>query len=1052
MNGVFQGGTIDSVQLDNGNLHLEVPIWSAKGRGSDVGFKYVYDSRAWQISGSCDEFGNCNDSVGLLPNANGQFWGVLGSSGAGAGSGPGSAVGFVDFDLLGDMCSGNAYVTFQNFRLYDTNNTVHHFVPNEVYPPNDPCGVNSPTTLYADDGSSWMLKVDSTGQVAPIVYSKDGFKGGGNSSIIEDSNGNQVNWGNLNTTGGSGSDTLGRVIYSDGSYFDSSGTRRYLQVGWTNLPVQTSLCQWDPNPGTCSEYSNTWRVISSVTLPNGLTYTINYVQNSFGQPSSIMLPSGGQISYTWTTGDTGGPIVATRTVSASGTSGTWTYHYWTNIGNPAHVAKVTDPAGNDTTLAVDTVNNQITQMQYYAGTSTSGTLLKTVKTDYSTNVLYILPIRVTTTWNQQNLVSKTETDWDDGTIQLGLTVHFSWGNPVAVREYDWGIGSPGPLMRSTSYNYLHLQNSIYKNVNIADKVTSKSVYDGPGTLQAQTIISYDGSSLTPTSGVPNHDYTNFSSSNLVRGNRTTVSGWLKSTNTWLSTTNTFDDLGNLRSTTDRLGNTTTYDYTDNFTDGVNRNAQAFATKTPLAVTNGINHIERKQFYWYTSLVAATCGQNFPSASACANSYSPPQSDYATFTYDLMNRQSTATRGDGGSTSFSYNEATLPLSTTVTISATPSPSVITKTVFDGLGRTLQTQLLSDPEGVDYVDKTYDTLGRLSTVSNPYRSTSDSTYGITTTQYDALSRVIKVIAPDGTPSVNNVSTSYSANCTTVTDEAGKSLKSCVDALGRLTQVLEDPSGLNYETDYTYDVFDNVLTANQKGGTTDSTKWRTRTFVYDSLSRLTSSTNPESNTQPVSPFALVPTTYVYNANGNLLTKTAPAPNQTGTATVTTTYTHDALNRLTQKSFSDSTPTVKYGYDAIAPTGCTLPTLTIGNGIGRRTGMCDAAGAEAWSYDITANVGWKVTDARTTNNVPKSTIVQNNLAGSLATLTYPSSRVITYAYDAAARPISAIDSSGPINYATAATYTPPGGLASVTNGASAVSTLFYNNRLQALPHLGQK
>jgi RHS repeat-associated protein len=313
---------------------------------------------------------------------------------------------------------------------------------------------------------------------------------------------------------------------------------------------------------------------------------------------------------------------------------------------------------------------------------------------------------------------------------------------------------------------------------------------------------------------------------------------------------------------------------------------------------------------------------------------------------------------------------------------------------------------------------------------------------------------VVPPDGTAvsgstcpatqPTNDVFTTYSGNSTTVKDQAGKARKSISDGLGRLFQVNEDPSVLNYETDYTYDALDNLLTVNQKGNDPNSANWRTRTFAYNSLSLLTSSTNPESNTQPVSPFALVPTTYVYDASGNLSTKTAPAPNQTGTATATTTFAYDVLNRLTQKSYSDTTPVVKYGYDAIAPTGCTLPTLTIGNGIGKRTGMCDAAGAEAWSYDITAGVGWKLTDVRTTNSVPKSTIVQNNLVGSPATLTYPSTRIITYTPDAAGRAVSAVDSTGPINYATAATYAPTGALSSLTNGASIISTLYFNNRLQ--------
>jgi len=46
------------------------------------------------------------------------------------------------------------------------------------------------------------------------------------------------------------------------------------------------------------------------------------------------------------------------------------------------------------------------------------------------------------------------------------------------------------------------------------------------------------------------------------------------------------------------------------------------------------------------------------------------------------------------------------------------------------------------------------------------------------------------------------------------------------------------------------------------------RQRTFVYNSLSQLTSATNPESGT----------ISYTYDSDGNVLTKVTPAPNQTG------------------------------------------------------------------------------------------------------------------------------------------------------------------------------
>src|SRR5262249_37265412 len=52
--------------------------------------------------------------------------------------------------------------------------------------------------------------------------------------------------------------------------------------------------------------------------------------------------------------------------------------------------------------------------------------------------------------------------------------------------------------------------------------------------------------------------------------------------------------------------------------------------------------------------------------------------------------------------------------------------------------------------------------------------------------------------------------------------------------------------YVTVYAYDTLGNLLRVDQKGSArTDSTQWRTRTFTYDSLSRLLTATNPESGT---------------------------------------------------------------------------------------------------------------------------------------------------------------------------------------------------------------
>ena len=84
-------------------------------------------------------------------------------------------------------------------------------------------------------------------------------------------------------------------------------------------------------------------------------------------------------------------------------------------------------------------------------------------------------------------------------------------------------------------------------------------------------------------------------------------------------------------------------------------------------------------------------------------------------------------------------------------------------------------------------------------------------------------------------------------------------CLDALGRAVNTFEPDStnALTWETDTSYDVFNNAIGITQKGGSTISTDWRTRTFAFDGLSRLTQSVAPESGT----------TNYFYTTSSGVL-----------------------------------------------------------------------------------------------------------------------------------------------------------------------------------------
>jgi RHS repeat-associated protein len=85
--------------------------------------------------------------------------------------------------------------------------------------------------------------------------------------------------------------------------------------------------------------------------------------------------------------------------------------------------------------------------------------------------------------------------------------------------------------------------------------------------------------------------------------------------------------------------------------------------------------------------------------------------------------------------------------------------------------------------------------------------------------------------------------------------------------------------------------------------------------------------------------------------------------------------------------------------------------------------------------------------NNLAAEFDYTYNLDGSPATLKYPSARMLTYTVKGAGRVTDIKDVANNVNYATGATYAPPGELATVIDGTSSVGitvTDSYNKRLQ--------
>jgi YD repeat-containing protein len=311
------------------------------------------------------------------------------------------------------------------------------------------------------------------------------------------------------------------------------------------------------------------------------------------------------------------------------------------------------------------------------------------------------------------------------------------------------------------------------------------------------------------------------------------------------------------------------------------------------------------------------------------------SNSTTFSYDWLNRLLSATyppiQIQGGQmvnpvASFNYDDPNLTV--TKTVLGNPDPNEVTKVVFDGLGREAH-RYTYDSQGQILVDTKYDRVGRIYSVSNPYRPNSGSlTDGTTTFAYDALRRKIAQTQPDNSQlqwCYNGVSTgqasyvclpnaSSKANASWVdySDEENRHTQRVSDALGRLTAVMEPVANIpTLETDYGYDGLDNLTSITQKG--TSGETPHIRSFNYDSLSRLHCASNPENSSAqcPLSANMPLPSgvvSYSYDANGNVKTRT-------DSRNVTTTYYWDALNRLTSKAYSGTnaaaTPSTCYQYD---------------------------------------------------------------------------------------------------------------------------------------------
>ncbi len=867
-------------------------------------------------------------------------------------------------------------------------------------------------------------------------------------------------------------DALGRIVnisyrspsqaYDDIAFQGSNGTMRHIRIGSDNTPGLRSdyqaltwqqafpelngTSQWSGGPASGGR--------GYVEVPDGRRYY--FYSNPYGELARVELPTGGAYEYDWASGL--GPTGSGARTDGNGNGGVYrrvvTRRVYDNGGTGnTYTGKITidRPLGSAFT-AVKSYDGQNVMLShsdhYYYGDPSSYSTdpihfsgwgdNREYKTDYfATNgttllrsVSYTWQPRVTYSWAAADprLVETVTTLTDTNQVskrtsinsQTSMASFDQFNNPTDVWEYDYGTGAASAYAkRHTHTDYLTINNGIdytnYNGAHLRSLARAQQVYSvnpstGAETVAAQSQTRYD------EPGFPLLTYTGVTGwtdpVTTARGNATTTSNWLDQTNTWLETHAQYDQLGNVRKTWDArdtaLSNPAQIDYADSFSDGLSRNTFAFPTYVNSPVPDATGQ--------YASSVLFVTSTVYDFSTGLVTSVTDANNKTTSFEYnDSLDRLTKVTLPDGGRTTYIYVDVHQcgPYVKTSTLLDSTGREVNTWQFFDGLGRPYLSQSYENQDPNNQylrVDTQYDSMGRAWKISSPYRS-AGCTSAVnpsgrwTQTTFDALSRPTQATTADGAA----VTTAYSGNTVTVTDQAGKKRRSVTDALGRLARVDEPDSSGNLglastpaqPTSYYYDALDNLRKVDQGG--------QQRFFMYDSLGRLIRAKNPEQGNFTADAAAgfpaLTDTTsgtsnsdwsigYLYDANGNL-SKRKDARN------VTTTYAYDALNRNTTVDYSDTTginPDVSRFYDG-ATNGKGRFWYNYGGGNFSTGSNVEHTAID--SYDalgrpliqrqlFKANGAWGPT---------YQTSRAYNLAGGVSSQTYPSNHTVTYNYDAAGR-----------------------------------------------------
>jgi hypothetical protein len=301
------GGTVD---VTNGNLHVEIPLGNPTQRGSvKLQPRLIYDSRIWQpnsVNGNWVWAPNNVSSTQDDATAPSGWRFVIGS----------------EYNNWGSTITTTSQGFVRtNFYFTDAEGTTHSFNLITVQPFPDYYESTGP---YNDSGSAYAS--DESGYVGIVsnyrvltVYDPNGNIVTGspltqgcapNCSFASIPFAGGDTNGNFNSTDANGNliDTDGRIpvlVTNSGntttySVLVPGGGRASYVVTYANVTYQTGF-----NESQVQEASGMFSAIQKITLPDGFYYLFTYQDDDpsgmYGELTQITLPQGGEVNYTYKT-------------------------------------------------------------------------------------------------------------------------------------------------------------------------------------------------------------------------------------------------------------------------------------------------------------------------------------------------------------------------------------------------------------------------------------------------------------------------------------------------------------------------------------------------------------------------------------------------------------------------------------------------------------------------------------------------------------------------------------------------------------------------------